>query len=91
MRTFVGFFNISMSYRLDADIRHGYGELRQVSPHPTSSNKLTDMIMNFGIANKHLAIKEKLKEETLICQFVSNCRTESERNAFVLKISISYF
>ena len=83
MRNFQGFFNISMSYRLDADIHHGYGQFLKVATHPSTAVRLSETIMNFATANKHLAVKEKLKNETWICQFVSNCRTNSKRNAFV--------
>ena len=75
-----------MSYRLDADIRHGYGELVEVSPHPTGAVELTETIMQYGLANTHLAVKENLNQENLICQFVSNCKTKSERNSFVQTI-----
>ena len=91
MRNFQGFFNISMSYRLDADIHHGYGEFLKVATHPNTAAKLSETIMNFATANKHLAVKEKLKNETWICQFVSNCETKSERNAFVKTFFIISF
>ena len=73
-----------MSYRVDSDVRHGYGDFVKVSPHPTSASELTELIMNFGASNKYLAVKEtkrkKKKKESLICQFVSNCKTTSKRN-----------
>ena len=86
LSSFFEFFNLSMSYRLDADIRHGYGELVEVSPHPTGAVQLTETIMQYGLANTHLAVKENLNQENLICQFVSNCKTKSERNSFVQTI-----
>ena len=75
-----------MSYRVDSDVRHGYGDVVKVSPHPTSASELSEIIMNFGVSNKNLAVKEKSKEEALICQFVSNCKTTSKRNVFVKTI-----
>ena len=79
---FEKFFNFSMSFRLDAEIRHGYGELVQVSPHPVRGHNLTEIILQFGLDNTHLAQKLPGKEDTLCCQFVSNCNTKSKRKAF---------
>ena len=81
---FENFFNFSMSYRVDAEIRHGYGELVPVAPHASLGRNLTEIIIQFGLDNKHLAQKQPGKDHTLCTQFVSNCRTKSERNAFVL-------
>ena len=73
-----------MSYRADAEVRHAYGELVPVSPHTSVGRNLTEIIIKFGLENKHLAQKQPGKDHTLCCQFVSNCKTKSERNAFVL-------
>ena len=81
---FENFFNFSMSYRLDAEVRHGYGELVAVSPHPARGDSLAEIIVKFGLENKDLAQKQPGKDNTFCCQFVSNCKTKSERNAFVL-------
>ena len=82
---FENFFNFSMSYRLDAELHHGYGELVPVSPHPGRGENLTEIMIQFGQQNKHLARKQpgERKDKTFACIFVSNCQTKSHRNAFV--------
>ena len=74
-----------MSYRLDAELHHGYGELVPVSPHPGRGENLTEIMIQFGQQNKHLARKQpgERKDKTFACIFVSNCQTKSHRNAFV--------
>ena len=86
---FANFFNLSMSYRVDAEVRHGYGELVAVAAHPAGGHNLTEIIIKFGEENKDLARKEpgRGRDNTFCCQFVSNCKTKSERNAFVIFFS----
>ena len=82
------YFNLSMTYRLNADIPHRYGRLVQVAPHP---DDLETIVREFGAANSHLARKEKAKseEEVLAAQFVSKCVAPSERKATLMSNSRS--
>ena len=72
-----------MTYKLNADIPHRYGRFVQVAQHPTTSPDLDRIMREFGIANAHLATKEKGKseEEVFATQFVTKCLAPSERNA----------
>ena len=78
-----------MTFRLNADIPYRYGEFVQVAPHPQSGEDLNKIINNFGAANTQLAGKEKGKSEpeTLVAQFVSNCKTESKREKVISRLS----
>ena len=75
------FFNLSMTYKTNSDVPVPYGKVVQVVPHPTSRQELEKLIMDFGVANKHLAVKEK--SESFVTQFASNCNTHSKRKATV--------
>jgi len=85
---FTNYFNISMSYRNDADLHLRYGELQvyddkseSVTNSPT---QLVAAINDFAVNNTHLAEKLKVSESgALIAQFVSNCETKSEREKLV--------
>ena len=77
------YFNLSMTYRLNADIPHRYGRFVQVAPHPTTSHDLNRIVREFAAVNTHLATKEKQKsdEEVFATQFVTKCLAPSGRNA----------
>ena len=78
-----------MTFRLNADIPLLYGEFVQVAQHPRSGHDLNMIINNFGAANTHLAEKEKGKSEneTLVAQFVTNCKTNSGREKVISILS----
>ena len=78
-----------MTFRLNADIPYLYGEFVQVASHPPSGEDLNKIINNFGAANTQLAGKEKGKSEneTLVAQFVTNCKTNSGREKVISKLS----
>ena len=88
-KTLQNFFNLSMTFRLNADIPYRYGEFLQVAPHPQSGEDLNKIINNFGAANTLLAVKEKgtSENEILVAQFASNCKTISGRENFISKLS----
>ena len=75
------YFNLSMTYRLKADIVYRYGRFVQLAPHP--SDGLAQIIMNFAAANTHLARKVKgtSDKEVFVTQFVTKCSTPSKRKA----------
>ena len=85
LKSLKNFFNLSMTFRLNADIPLLYGEFVQFAQHPRSGHDLNMIIDNFGAANTHLAGKEKgnSKNETLVAQFVSNCKTNSRREKII--------
>ena len=89
LKSLKNFFNLSMTFRLNADIPYRYGEFVQVAPHPQSGEDLNKIINNFGTANTQLAGQEKGKSEpeTLAAQFVKNCKTESKRENVISKLS----
>ena len=82
------FFNLSMTFRLNADIPLLYGEFVQVAQHPRSGHDLNMIINNFGAANTQLAGKEKgtSENEALVAQLVSNCKTNSGREKIISKL-----
>ena len=79
-KSILNFFNLSMNFRLNADIHINYGRFVQVAQHSQSDNDLNQIINNYGAANTQLARKEKgkYKNETLVAQFVSNCNSIRE-------------
>ena len=83
------FFNLSMTFQLNADIPYLYGEFVQVAQHPHSSSELSKVIHQFGAANTQLARKEneKSENETLVAQFASNCQTISGREKVISMLS----
>ena len=83
------FFNLSMTFRLNADFPLLYGEFVQVAPHPRPGHDLDMIINNFGAANTQLAGKEEgeSENETVIAQFVTNCKTNSRREKVISKLS----
>ena len=83
------FFNLSMTFRLNADIPYFYGEFVQVAQHPRPGYDLDIIINKFGAANTQLAEKEKgeSENETLVAQFVSHCQTPSRREKVISKLS----
>ena len=87
LKSLRNFFNLSMTFQLNADIPYLYGEFVQVAQHPQSGQKLSKIINQFGAANTQLAWKEKSKNETLVAQFVSNCKTTSGREKLITKLS----
>ena len=52
------FFNLSMTFRLNADFPILYGEFVQVADHPSPGHDLDMIINNFGAANTQLAGRE---------------------------------
>ena len=52
-----GFFNWSMSYRLDSTFPVPYGLVEQYREHPSPGIKLDTLIKTFGTKNVHLADK----------------------------------
>ena len=79
------FFNLSMTYKTSSDVPVPYGKVVQVAEHPTSRHELGKLIMDFGVANTHLAVKEK--SESFVTQFASNCNTHSKREFIVSSLS----
>ena len=55
------FFNISVSYREDANVKNPYGLVERLK---TVGKNLTDIIDKFGAENKHLANKSPQESET---------------------------
>ena len=52
------YFNISMNYRRDADVRiNTFGRVERVREHPPPGPGLDSIIRRFGRENKHLARK----------------------------------
>ena len=72
-----------MTYRLDADFPEPYGKFIQTAEIPTLSDDLEKIISGFGAANTHLAMKEVGEREVLATQFVTKCKTPSQRKAMV--------
>ena len=80
-----GYFNLSMSYRQDADILIPYGQVVKSNNLPNETH-LDQLIQEFGQRNSHLASKEN-HSQALIAQFVSNCGSVSGREALVASLS----
>ena len=89
LKSLKNFFNLSMTFRLNADIPYFYGEFVQVADHPSPGHDLDMIINNFGAANTQLAEKKKGESEngTLVAQFVSHCQTPSRREKVISKLS----
>ena len=79
------YFNLSMSYRRDADIPIPYGKLVPTANHPTGAT-LDHLISSYGLHNSHLARKER-HNQSLAAQFVSNCGSVSGREKVVKSLS----
>ena len=75
------YFNLSMTYRLDADIVQQYGRFVRLSQPPNSSHGLKKIMRNFGAANTQLARKEKGQsdKEVFSTWFVTKCSTPGKR------------
>ena len=56
------FFNISVSYREDAEVKNSYGGL--VQERDTAGKNLTDIINKFGANNRQLAKKTAKESQT---------------------------
>ena len=80
-----GYFNLSMSYRHDADIPIPYGKIVQTRKHPVGA-ELAQLIQDYGRKNIIFSRKEK-HNQPLIAQFVSNCGSVSGREALVKSLS----
>ena len=56
---FRNYFNVSMNYMRDADIRlNNFGRVVRVRDHPEPGPELDKIIKRFGRENKHMASKE---------------------------------
>ena len=87
--TFNNYFNLTMSYRLDADIHSSYGRFVPLQ-NITEDESVDDLIAKFASKNSHLANKPKLEEgenATVVVQFVSNCGSQSGREKVVQSLS----
>ena len=83
MKNLKTFFNLSMTYTLDSDLPHRFGQFAPVVPHPADSEELEKIIRDFADSNPDLARKEKGAPAV---QFVSHCRTDSRRKAIVQSV-----
>ena len=87
--TFNNYFNLTMSYRLDADIHSSYG--RFIPLHNKSDEEsIENHIAKFASKNSHLAKKPKLEageNSTVVVQFVSNCGSQSGREKVVQSLT----
>ena len=72
-----GFFNLSMSYRHDADLHIPYGRITRIQDHPVGQD-LENHIKEFGRINANMSGKEE-PSQPMIAQFVSNCGSQSGR------------
>ena len=65
---FRNFFNVSMNYRGDADIRiNTFGKVFRVRDHPPPGPELDKIIRRFGQENKHMVAKETKVNPKDIC------------------------
>ena len=78
-----GFFNLTMTYRLDSDIPTPYGVFKRNGNELPSGRQLEEYIKNFGQENKQLADKKSGKDRVTIAQYVSNCVTAVGRENLV--------
>ena len=76
MQRMKGFFNWSMTYRMDSTFYTPYGGFVKTRDHPLGS-KLRDIAKEFGERNQ--AIARKTKSAAGIVQIVSNCKSQSKR------------
>jgi len=82
---FESFFNISLSYREDADVRNTYGLVERVK---APAESLTEIIDKFGANNKELgATKSPKAGGAPVAQFVSNCNSKSDREGLVQSLA----
>ena len=76
------FFNMSMSYRRDADLYCPYGSIvpRNKTIAGLRHYQLKALIEDFGAKNQHLAQKSSVSQSgSVVTQFVSNCKSDSGR------------
>ena len=78
-----GFFNLTMTYRLDSDVPAPYGQFEGLGKQPPSGRQLEEYIKKFGQDNKKLAHKQSGKKGVSIAQYVSNCWTAVGRENLV--------
>ena len=78
-----GFFNLTMTYRLDSDVPAPYGQFEGLGKQPPSGRQLEEYIKKFGQDNKKLAHKKSGREGVSIAQYVSNCWTAVGRENLV--------
>ena len=80
-----GYFNLSMSYRHDADLPTPIGKIIKTRKHPDGAD-LDELIKNYGKMNILLSRKET-HNQSLIAQMVSNCVSKSGREALLKSLS----
>ena len=78
-----GFFNLTMTYRLDSDVPAPYGQFEDHGKQPPSGRQLEEYIKKFGQENRKLAHKKSGKKGVSIAQYVSNCWTAVGRENLV--------
>ena len=77
-----GFFNWTMTYRLDSDFPHPYGRVRQLKEHPPAGSKELDaLVKEFGIANAK-RLNSPARSEFRAAWFASNCKSFSKREQY---------
>ena len=79
--TLNGFFNWTMTYRMDSDFPHPYGRVYKIKEHPEEGRKLVKFIKEFG--RKNAAKYGSGKKEFKAAWFVSSCHSRSGREVYV--------
>ena len=84
---FRNYFNVSMNYMRDADIRlNNFGRVVRVRDHPEPGPELDKIIKRFGQENKHMASKENKVNPKRYAQKLSTdwyLLTQSSSGAFI--------
>ena len=77
-----GFFNWTMTYRMDSDFPFLYGHIEKVKERPTDETELNELIEKFGQENSGLAGSKS----KAVAWFVSNCEADSRREDYVKEL-----